>query len=282
MTTDTHACRFTHEAMATEFRIAVKTAEPDYARQAADAAFEELDGLDRQLSRFVPGSDVVRINALGAGQSVRVSPAAYVCLRLAQQVHAQTGGAFDVTFRSARSSVHQLTLDDAGLTVTAGAGDVTVDLGGIGKGYALDRVADLLREWDLGAALIDAGQSTVLACGDAERQVDLRHPADPDVTLGAVRLQGNALSGSSTAEQGAHIIDPRTGRPAERRPAAWAVAPMAALADALSTAFMVMSEGEVEAYCRAHAHVRAVLCADEHAGFVLTSFPESGVLTRSG
>ena len=123
-----------------------------------------------------------------------------------------------------------------------GADGMRIDLGGIGKGYALDQVADFLKDWDIDNALLSAGGSTVHAIGSAPDSnsgwpVNAGPPGSDPVQL----RDGLALSGSGFEVQGAHIIDPRTGRPCPEnesdRPIIWAVSPGAALADALLHCF---------------------------------------------
>jgi thiamine biosynthesis lipoprotein len=142
------------------------------------------------------------------------------------------------------------------------ASPVRVDLGGVGKGYGVDRMADLLREWGLDRALIHGGYSSVLALDAPEGTdgwpISLSHPDDRSRTLARLRLERVAVSGSGT-EKGRHIVDPRVGRPVEGKIAAWPIAPDAAAGDALSTAFMVMAPQEVHAYCDRHPETRGLL-----------------------
>jgi thiamine biosynthesis lipoprotein len=139
---------------------------------------------------------------------------------------------------------------------------VVLDLGGLAKGYAVDRAVALLREWSISAALVHAGQSTAYALGKSPEGedwlVDLRCPDRPTETLGRLPLCDAALSGSGQQLHGPHIVDPRTGQPAGAL-AAWAVAPTGALADGLSTAFMLMSPEELEGFCGRRPDVSAIL-----------------------
>ena len=89
--------RFTHQAMATTFEIVVQHADKLYAQQAADAAFDELDRIEGELSRYIENSDVARINGLAAGQLLSLGLETFECLQISQKIHGQTGGAFDVT-----------------------------------------------------------------------------------------------------------------------------------------------------------------------------------------
>lgn len=161
--------------------------------------------------------------------------------------------------------------DDSGKT------GVAVDLGGIGKGYALDRSREILDDWGVGSALIHGGSSTALAvgsggeaagCPEGTQGWPVRVGAEWGSAAGLERvlLQDKAVSGSGTEVKGGHIVDPRTGKVVEHHAATWVVAPSGALADALSTAFMVMSTEEVEVYCGAHPEVSALVVAVTRTG----------------
>ena len=131
-----------------------------YAAQAAQAAFDLTDRLERELSRFLTNSDITRINHLAAGESTRVSPSTLECLVIARHMFDLTGGAFDVSIGTGLPS---LELDADDFLVRATKDGVRVDLGGIGKGYAVDLMAELLEEWGLEVALVHGGFSSVLA-----------------------------------------------------------------------------------------------------------------------
>lgn len=279
--------RFAHQAMATTFEVIVQHEERAYAQQAAQAAFEEVDRIEGHLSRFLETSDVTRINHLPAGEPVQLSLDAFECLKISARVHAETDGAFDVTvgflvdcwldkerkvprtpspeelqFAHAHTGMDLILLDEPTYAAALLVSPVRVDLGGVGKGYAVDRMAALLREWSIDRALIHGGFSSVLAL-DAPQEmagwpVTLSHPKDRRRTLARLQLAGTSVSGSGV-EKGRHIIDPRTGAPAAGRIATWSMTPDAARADALSTAFMVMNPDEVRQYCVAHPGIRALL-----------------------
>jgi thiamine biosynthesis lipoprotein len=278
--------RFAHLAMATTFEIVVQYEDEKYAQQAAQAAFDELDRIEGELSRYLDTSDVTRINHLPAAQPLPLGLDAFDCLRISAQIHAQTGGAFDVTvgllmdcwldkdkklrtpsreeLRVARehTGMDLILFDEATHSVALTRSPIQVDLGGVGKGYGVDRMAELLREWSLDRALIHGGFSSVLAL-DAPRDrkgwpVTLSHPSNRKRTLARLDLAHVAVSGSGL-EKGSHIIDPRLGRPIEGKLAAWSIAPDAARADALSTAFMVMTSEQVRDYCATHPGVRGML-----------------------
>lgn len=282
--------RFSHEAMATTFEIIVVYEDERYARQAAAAAFDEVDRLEGELSRFVENSDISRINSLSAGEPLLLGLDAFECLWTSAKLYAETDGAFDITIGSLlkcwrnkdgtertpskdelelalqHTGTHLLELDETELTVRLPAGPVQVDLGGVGKGYAVDRAGELLREWSIDSALISGGYSSVLALdappGTKGWPLTLSDPADRSRILARPCLSGGALSGSGV-QKGGHIISPRTGRPVEGRLAAWSSAPDAATADALSTAFMIMSPDEIKRHCTLHPDRLAMVIMQE-------------------
>ncbi len=282
--------RFSHEAMATTFEIFVLHPDSRYAEQAAWATFDELDRLEGELSRFIENSDISQINNLTANESLTVGADTFECLELCTRLYAETNGAFDITIgylmdcwldedktlrrpsdeqldiARRHTGMSLLELDEAEVAVRLLGETVKVDLGGIGKGYAVDKMAALLSEWSIDTALIHGGYSSVTALGSPAGAkgwpVTLSNPGNRKHTLAHQYLRDRALSGSGL-QKGEHIIDPRTGRPVEDNRAAWACAGAAATSDALSTAFMVMSPDEVRQYCLSHSDALAMVIAGE-------------------
>ena len=261
---------WTHAAMSTRFRAVLLHPDHHYARQAAEAVFGEVDRLERQLSRFVEESDVSRINRLAVGQHTTVQPDTFDCLRIAERIRCETGGIFDVAYRSGSGT------DGAGpvvgdprfrlhaekLQVQALVSGLCVDLGGIGKGFALDRMCRLLSDWEVDTALLAAGTSTLLARGVPAGQSGWALTIGSDRRPVSWTLVRGAISASGTAARGEHLVDPRTGRPESRHHRVWAAAPTAAVADALSTAFSLMTAAEIQAYCQPRASISAWLLDD--------------------
>lgn len=276
--------RFSHEAMATVFEVHAVHPDERYAAQAAQAAFDLADRLERELSRFLSNSDIARVNHLAAGGATRVSPSTLECLVIARHMFDLTGGAFDVSIGTGLAS---LELDPDGFLVRATKGGVQVDLGGVGKGYAVDRMAELLDEWGLGVVLVHGGFSSVLAldppAGREGWPLTLSDPGAPSRVLARLSVRQTAL-GASGLRKGGHIVDPRTGEPARGRLAAWVAVPRpetargeaaaeegprvaaAAVTDALTTAFMLLGTEEISALCERSPGLEAWVLPESAGG----------------
>jgi thiamine biosynthesis lipoprotein len=230
------------------------------------------------------------LNNLSAGQSLQVGSDTFECLQLAAQMYSQTAGAFDVTVGSLmdcwlnkdktprqptdeqlnqarrRTGMHLLKLNEADYSVQVLADHIRIDLGGIGKGFAVDRMAALLREWGIRDVLISGGGSSVLARGSPQQKegwpVTLRNPFDSKEILTNFCISDRSLSGSGV-RAGQHIMDPRTAKPIEDKAASWASAADAATADAISTAFMVMTPERIERYCSKYLGTLALIVTDK-------------------
>jgi thiamine biosynthesis lipoprotein len=272
--------RFAHQAMGTFFEVVIAGEEPGYAGQAAAAVFKDIDRLERLFSRFDPTSEIARANRLRPGESLVIGFETFECLDIAERVRADTEGAFDVNVRKPGRKHAEISeqppIAPAGFELhrtttgyelriaadeTAGLHPLDLDLGGIGKGYALDLAAEIIKDWSMTNALVHGGTSTALGLGPGPDGrgwpvgVGGGWPGAPTEML----LSNQALSGSGTEVKGQHVLDPRTGAPAAGHLAAWARHPSAAVADALSTAFMVMGTNDMADYCRRHPDVWALV-----------------------
>lgn len=262
-----NAFRFSHNSMATVFEIFAIHDDAGYAEQAAWEAFRELDRLELGLSRFIENSDISRINNLDKHQSVQIGLDAFECLKQCAQLTSQTDGAFDITAGS-NTSIKMLQLDESDFSVKLLANSILLDLGGFGKGYAIDSMAKLFKEWDIESVLIHGGKSSVLALaeppGEKGWPVTLSNPAQFGQILSHVYLKHRALSASGL-EKGHHIINPLTGKTVKDRLAAWALASGGATSDALSTAFMVMEPEKIEDYCQRNPGTQGLVIAKNRA-----------------
>jgi thiamine biosynthesis lipoprotein len=294
--------RLRRRAMATTFEIVLPFGTPA-AVEMGEAAFELLDALEQQMTVYRETSEVSRLNRRAFAAPVRVEPRLFGLLELAARIHQETEGAYDITagalikswgfFRGprrvpseeeragalARVGMQWVTLEAERRTVRYGRQGLEVNLGSIGKGYALDRVARFLQEeWGVGRILLHGGTSSVYARGcpsDGERgwQVGITHPWDRGRRLARVWLRDRALGNSAATHQHleyngrklGHILDPRTGWPACGMASASVLAPTAAEADALSTAFYVGGVELAHRYCAVHPDIGAILLPEGEA-----------------
>lgn len=266
----------TRRAMATEFGI-VLPGEDRTAVEAAIDALEELERIEAELSIFRPGSAISRINALAGIEPVRVSADVIEVLARAVAIFNLTGGAFDITagplvecwgftrrrgrkptaaeIAAARAHVgsDRITIDVQHRTVFLQQAGMSINLGGIGKGFALDRVAARLIAAGVTSFLIHGGRSSVLARGSDKSdnaegwRVGIEHPLRPRVRLGELRLCNAALATSGSGKQFfhhhgvrmGHVLDPRLGRPVGDMLSLTVITQTAMDADALATACFV-------------------------------------------
>ncbi len=294
--------------MACEFAVDYHAADGPDAADAVLKALELVEEIEAQLTIYRDRSEVLDLNRTAAERAVTVEPRLFSLLELCAWLHAETHGAFDITSgplsrawgflrREGRLpeaaeitaaldvvGFQRVELDAAKQSVRFLTPGVEINFNAVGKGYALDRAGQLLTERGVGDFLCHGGTSSVLARGRDRTgglrgwRVGVPHPHQAGGLVGEIVLGDEALgtSGAGTQffEAGGrrfgHLIDPRTGWPAEGVYTATVVAGTAAEADALSTAFYIMGPGDAAEYCSAHADVAAVLvCPPEGGGEAL-------------
>jgi thiamine biosynthesis lipoprotein len=289
-----HWVRVHRPAMACRFEVVLDS---DDARHvpAARAALDEIDAIEDALSYFRDTSELSRVNREAAAGPVPLSPELFALLALCREVHALGGGAFDPTstplsrawgflFREGRTPAPEeieaararvgydgVVLDEEGGTVRFARPGLELNLGSIGKGWALDRVAAGLRAVPVERALLSAGGSSQRVWGPRPWEVALTSAGE---TLARLRLRDAAIGTSGAAVQHVdvdgrrygHVIDPRTGWPAEGVRSATAIAGEAAVADALATAFLVGGEEVARTVCAARPGTMAVLALEREPG----------------
>jgi len=256
--------RFDHRAMATAWTISIADEDAESAAWAAEQAIAVIDRIEEDLSRFKPTSYISQLGRLQAGEQLKVSRETYECLELAKAVWHETQGAFDVTVARDPSSreawtsgMGQFALCESERIHVSESG-LAIDLGGLGKGFALDEISQLYQEHSISNAFLDSGGSTFLAIGNESPEAE-GWPATIG-PYGVIALKNEALSASGFEVQGQHIVDPRTGAPVETdRQRTWVQTESAALADALSTATLVMSDDEIGEFCEAHPDVSVMM-----------------------
>ncbi len=238
---------FNHHAMATQFQVRIADEEKSYAAEAAQTAFALTDKLESHLSRFRANSDIAQIAQLAPGEKLRISEPVFACLQVVRRMELATNGAFSATAAALKTQpvMPQWSLLPAEFSIRCESGRLQLDLGAIGKGFALDRMAEILREWDCPAFLLVAGGSSILAGAAPAGTTGWSCGLGGDDSRQRYWLTNSSLSGSGLRVKGAHILDPRTGQPAQRENRVWALAGTAAESDALSTAGMVMDEENI-------------------------------------
>ncbi len=259
-------------AMATRFELLLNGADLVRLRALGEAALGEIERLEAQLSFYRSDSEITFINAHAAQQAVQVEPRLFRLLQQCAALTAATAGAFDITvgplmrawrfvneqgaipaaaeLEAARAvtGMYLVELNEANFTVRFQRAGVQLDLGGYGKGYAVEQAMELLREAGVTSALLHGGTSSIVAIGappDASVwKVELPAPfsAGEQLALVDAALSVSAIHGKSFLAGGrryGHVLDPRAGEPVNTAEAAAAYGPSAAVCEALSKALLV-------------------------------------------
>ena len=293
----TDLIRVHRPAMGSYFEIRCGACVPG-AVDLASHALDLIDILEAQMSIYSDDSEVSRLNATAHLEPVNVEPGLFALLQHAIELSRQTGGAYDVTSGAlceawgfvrgpkrvpdeetlaqarARTGWHHVQLDPEARTVRFDVPGIRINLGSIGKGYALDRAAQVIRNhWFPTPALIHGGQSSVFALGSPPGrfgccwEVALRNPFRPQTPLGVIRVRSRGLGSSGAAFQQfeaqgrvyGHILDPRTGEPAQGPASVTVLAPTATDADALSTAFYLLGPEAAREYVARNPAIGVVI-----------------------
>jgi thiamine biosynthesis lipoprotein len=283
-------------AMGSYFEVRLPASIPG-AVDLACRGLDVIELLEAQMTVYRDDSEVSRLNATAHRGPVAVERGLFELLEMAVGISRETGGAYDVAAGAlseawgfvkgpkqvpdeialanarARTGWHHLQLDSERHTVAFDREGVRINLGSIGKGFAIDRAVDVLRaHWWPVSALIHGGQSSLYALGSPPGQfgdrweIALRNPFQPESPLGTLRLRNRGLGTSGAAFQQfvvdgrvyGHIIDPRSGEPASGPASVTVLAPTAALADALSTAFYLLGPEAATPYVAQHPEVGVV------------------------
>ncbi len=233
--------------------VEAAAADDNMARAAVDAAFAAISTVQRLMSAFEPHSDVSRINARAHLEPVAVHPWTAEVLRLASQMHADSDGLFDVGIAPRLAEWQmlppaELDYPDSTATNLCIEGDTVfctaptrIDLGGIAKGYAVDRAVEAALQAGAHSVLVNAGGDLRVA-GDTEEPIHLRDPKQPAATVLAGRLQDGAIATSGTYYSArlhgnatvSAIVEPATQSPLISDASHSVIAPTCAVADALT------------------------------------------------
>jgi thiamine biosynthesis lipoprotein len=295
-----------HYAMGAVFEIVTYRTDSAQASQAMDQAFQEIDRLEQVMSIYKPASELTRLNRTAHRQAQTVTPDLYQVIQQSLHYSELSEGEFDVTAGPlaerwkavGRGEPVPSPAEEKRLRCGVGYRQVelippnrirfhssrlAVDLGAIGKGYAVDRAAAVLRSYGIGCALINSGGSTFYAIGSPPGQSAwLVHLCDPSAQVGPhVLLNENSVSTSQQTPPSllgmpsfGHIIDAVAGEPLKSAIAVSVVAESATASDALSTAFLLMGPAKAQDLLKRLPNVAAVWISPEGLQQTVTSGPE--------
>jgi thiamine biosynthesis lipoprotein len=323
-----HCVTLARHAMATRFELVLHGENPAALRAAGEEALDEIDRLEEQLSLFRPTSEIAYLNARASREPVKVSPPLFGLLQHAQRIHDETGGAFDITIAPLvrcwgfmggsgqmprpeevqaareRTGMSLVQLAPENLTVKFARPGVMLDLGAIGKGYAIERATEFLVEAGINSALLHGGTSTLVAIGappgEGSWKIAIQKPEANERLVGApaiassaapahaepplftFELKDQAMSvsaiwGKFFQAEGkifGHIIDPRTGAPATGTLLSAVVLKSATETDALSTALLVMGAAGHRTIANLRSGIRTLLVSETGDGYCVETLPD--------
>jgi thiamine biosynthesis lipoprotein len=295
---DLQRVELSDEAMGSTFSVVLYGNDRRQLETAADAAFDEVHRLDRLLSNYKPDSEWSEVNRTAGVRPVKLSAELFQLLSDCMAYSRQSDGAFDITVGPlmkvwgfykgegalprpsevtdalTRVGHRQLRLDAAARTIHFDRPGMELDPGGIGKGYAVDRMVEILKRTGVHIALVSASGSSIYGMGappgePAGWRITIRAPDDPHSSAADVLLKDMSLSTSGSYEKFfradgrtyAHIIDPRTGYPAQGTASVSVMAPRTIDSEAWAKPFFINGR----AWTAAHkpANVRVFICDDE-------------------
>ena len=230
--------------MATQFSVVIEAPENEAGRvhAVADEVFFETRRLESFLSRFIEDSEISQINRLRNGESVIVSPETHRCLELAYEAKRMTGGYFDVAYMS-EGVAHDreaFALLSRPCRVMSMSESLRLDLGGIGKGFALEQVREIPVRYGYDKALLCADTSTILALEPPHGTHGWPVQLEFDGKIETLELANESVSCSGKSVRGEHIFDTRQHKYVTARDRVYVRMSSPVLADALSTAAMTM------------------------------------------
>jgi thiamine biosynthesis lipoprotein len=269
--------------MGTVIEITLTGDDEDAANRAALHAFQEIKRIETLMSPWLESSDVVRINRFAGKEWVKVSPDTYTVIRRAQEISELSEGAFDITvgpltqvWRKARGKKIPPSVEDVtrylmlinfnnvlvhpeGKVLLKKSG-MSIDLGGIAKGYAVDRGFELLRSLGFKNLIVNAGGDLRVGGmkGNQAWTIGIQDPRSPQKIMARIPLSDSAIATSGDYEKFFyhqdkryhHILNPRDGFPAEGCQSVTIVSKDGMTADALATAVFVLGPEKGFSLCR--------------------------------
>jgi thiamine biosynthesis lipoprotein len=293
------------KAMNDDFEVSFPRLAFPQGTEAALDALDEVERLEQVLSVFRYDSRIQYVNLTAHEEPVHLDQELFDLIVRCVELAEETGGAVDITStplwkiwgfakREGRIPTPQelesacknvgyplLELDHENQTIRFKQQGVELNFGCVGKGFALDIASQKLRDQGVDRFLFQGGLSSVLAAG-SDWKIGVAHPVRPGQRLMELELNNRAVATSGSQKQFfrhagrrySHLIDPRTGRPAEGVLSITVLAPSGTLAELLSTAFFVLGEEKTEEYCNKHEEIAAVMTipTTQGAGFEVKTF----------
>ncbi len=301
------------DIMGTRIVVELYHDDPAVARRGVDTVFAEMHRIDASMSPYIDNSELARVNREAAQQATPLSKELFELLQRSNRVSSLTGGAFDITFASvgflydyrkgvrpsdkqrseatALINYQQLELDPEQQTVRFGQPGMRIDLGGIAKGYAVDRGMTLLKQLGIENALVRAGGDSSVSGERWGRpwSIGVRDPRDPEGVVAMIPLMDVAVSTSGDYERffeqsGVryhHIINPRTGDSARELQSVTIIGPDATTTDALSTSVFILGLKEGLALVNQLPGIDAIL-VDRHGALHYSNDLESAKKPSAG
>ncbi len=292
--------------MGTVFEIAAYDPSPDRAANAIEKAFGEVVRLDYLLSNYKPDSVLSHLNRSAHFHTEKIPPDLYVLIEQTLRYSRLSEGEFDISvaplvdlwkaalagdsmpsmsqIEQARNCVGyekiELTPPDQ---ITFRSPCMRLDVGAIGKGYAVDKAADVLRSWGVRNALINAGGSTIVAMGSPPGQTgwllharDPSHKIDPQIMLTDESLSTSEQTAPTLLgrESAGHIIDPTTGLPLRTDFAVSVVAKIGTASDALSTSLLLLGPAKGKALIQRLGGISAIWISPDAKMETVTGGPQ--------
>ena len=267
-------------AMNTRFHALFPGLDEEKAERVFNLIREEVQRVETKLSRFIPESDISRINKRAADKPVTVDDELYDILKACRFCWELTDGAFDFTLRPLMQywkehpgstqtnrefntlkecvGLEHVVLDDKNKSIQFSNKTLEVDLGGFGKGYALEKINEILKDSSVESAFISFGESSVLAVGNHPAgdswKIGMNNYLKPGSSLHEFRVSNGSVSTSSnffvdddgSLRNHRHVIDPVSGKPFEKLSSVSVSSSSPVLAEMMSTAFLISRDDKIE------------------------------------
>ena len=279
--------------MDTLVRIEVFDENEDQATKAIEAAYDEIERLSQIFSHHIPESEVSRLNRNPAGKILEVSPELYTVLERSKYFSIMMRGAFDLTigtisqlwnFTGENPKIPQVEeiqerllfidfrniITDEERRVSLASSKIAIDLGGVAKGYSVDRAIEVLRENGISRALVDAGGDIGLLGMKANSQpwrIGVQHPRDATELIAIIEIDSESVATSGDyqrfffqdGQRYHHILDPKTGWPSRECISVTIVTRRAMDADILATGIFVLGPERGMAFVEELAGVEGLI-----------------------